>query len=50
MWHFFENVLYRRPGGRPPTRWEDFIKKKEGDRWKRLALNRKMEIGGRSWL
>ena len=29
----------RRPRRRPPTRWEDYIKKK-GDRWKRLALNR----------
>ena len=30
----------RRPRGRPATRWEDYIKKKEGGRWKRLALNR----------
>ena len=30
----------RRPRGRPPTRWEDYIKKKERDRWKRLAFNR----------
>ena len=29
-----------RPRGRPPTRWEDFIKKKQEDRWKRLTLNR----------
>ena len=30
----------KRPRGRPPTRWEGYIRKKQGDRWKRLALKR----------